>query len=116
MLTADVRFEGWTTETWTRFLDLWKPRATPDREATRPRGGVIAIHEDGRLRKLMHTRTGRLDPRGPWVLGVGNLVPEKGFDLLIRAAGALPNSRLLIVGEGPLRSDLRALAETVAGM
>ena len=66
MLTLDVRFEGWTTETWTRFLHLWKPRATPDREPTRPRGGVIAIHEDGALRKLLHTRTGRLDPRSPW--------------------------------------------------
>lgn len=66
LLTPDVRFEGWTTETWTRFLHLWKPRATPDREATRPRGGVIAIHENGRLRKLLHTRTGRLDPRADW--------------------------------------------------
>ncbi len=66
MLTEDVRFEGWTTTTWTRFLHLWKPRATADREPTRPRGGVIAIHEGGKLRKLMHTRTGRLDPRGPW--------------------------------------------------
>jgi hypothetical protein len=63
VLTADVRFEGWTTETWTRFLHLWKPRASPDLEPTRPRGGVIAIHEEGRLRKLLHTKTGRLDPR-----------------------------------------------------
>jgi hypothetical protein len=73
VLTADVRFEGWTTESWTRFLDLWKPRATPDREPTRPRGGVIAIHEDGRLRKLLHTKTGRLDPRGPWPLPLSEL-------------------------------------------
>ena len=76
MLTADVRFEGWTTETWTRFLDLWKPRATPDREATRPRGGVIAIHEDGKLRKLVHTRTGRLDPRGAWPVPLSELAPN----------------------------------------
>lgn len=73
MLTPDVRFEGWTTETWTRFLHLWKPRATPDREPTRPRGGVIAIHEGGRLRKLLHTRTGRLDPRGPWPIPLAEL-------------------------------------------
>ncbi|MBX3197296.1 MAG: hypothetical protein KF894_03990 [Labilithrix sp.] len=73
MLTPDVRFEGWTTETWTRFLHLWKPRATPDREATRPRGGVIAIHDGGRLRKLLHTRTGRLDPRGPWPVPLAEL-------------------------------------------
>jgi hypothetical protein len=66
VLTPDVRFEGWTTETWTRFLHLWKPRATPDREPTRPRGGVIAIHDGDRLRKLLHTKTGRLNPRGQW--------------------------------------------------
>lgn len=73
MLTLDVRFEGWTTESWSRFLSLWKPRAAPEREATRPRGGVIAIHEDGKLRKLLHTRTGRLDPTGPWPLSLEEL-------------------------------------------
>lgn len=73
MLTPDVRFEGWTTETWTRFLHLWKPRAAPDREATRPRGGVIAIHEGGRLRKLLHTGTGRLNPRGAWPIPLSEL-------------------------------------------
>jgi hypothetical protein len=62
LLTADVRFEGWTTEDWTRFVQLWQPRAAPDRELTRPRGGVIALHEDGQILKLMHTHRGRLDP------------------------------------------------------
>lgn len=52
---------------------LWKPRATPDREPTRPRGGVIAIHEGGELRKLLHTRTGRLDPRGSWPVPLSEL-------------------------------------------
>lgn len=73
VLTADVRFEGWTTETWTRFLHLWKPRATPERESTRPRGGIIVIHEEGVLRKLLHTRTGRLDPRAPWPVPLSEL-------------------------------------------
>ena len=86
MLTPDVRFEGWTTETWTRFLHLWKPRATPDREATRPRGGVIAIHAPGggtgepggerRLVKLLHTHTGRLDPRGRWPIPLAELASQ----------------------------------------
>ncbi len=62
MLTPDVRFEGWTTEDWIRFLRLWQPRATPGREVTRPRGGVVVVHEDGRVLKLLHTRQGRLDP------------------------------------------------------
>jgi hypothetical protein len=62
VLTPDVRFEGWTTEDWSRFLRLWQPRATPDREPTRPRGGVIVVHEDGQVLKLLHTRHGRIDP------------------------------------------------------
>jgi hypothetical protein len=62
MLTPDVRFEGWTTEDWMRFLRLWQPRATPDREPHRPRGGVIVVHDDGQVLKLLHTRHGRLDP------------------------------------------------------
>src|SRR5690606_2740430 len=37
------------------------------------RGGVIAIHEEGRLRKLLHTKTGRLDPRGEWPVPLGEL-------------------------------------------
>ena len=62
MLTPDVRFEGFTTEDWTRFLALWKPRAAPEREPTRPRGGVIVVHEEGQVLKLLHTTRGRLDP------------------------------------------------------
>ncbi len=62
MLTPDVRFEGFTTEDWTRFLALWKPRAAPELEPTRPRGGVIVVHEEGEILKLLHTERGRLDP------------------------------------------------------
>ncbi len=62
LLTSDVRFEGWTTEDWIRFVGLWQPRATPEREPTRPRGGVIVVHEDGQVLKVLHTRRGRLDP------------------------------------------------------
>lgn len=81
MLTPDVRFEGWTTETWTRFLHLWKPRATPDREPTRPRGGVIAIHAtnaagERQLVKLLHTHAGRLDPRGRWPIPLSELAEQ----------------------------------------
>ncbi|MCL2723431.1 MAG: hypothetical protein FWD69_03250 [Polyangiaceae bacterium] len=73
VLTSDVHFEGWTTETWTRFVELWKPRATPVRELTRPRGGIIAIHDRGRLRKLFHTKTGRLGPHGAWPVPLSEL-------------------------------------------
>jgi hypothetical protein len=78
VLTADVRFEGWNTESWTRFLSLWEPRAAPEREPNRPRGGIIAVHDGKRLRKLVSTRTGRLDPSRPWPLPPAELASEHG--------------------------------------
>ena len=51
---------------------------------------------------------------GKWILGVGNLVPEKGFDLLIRSVAMLDDAQLLIIGDGPGRSALEALARSVA--
>lgn len=90
MLTADVRFEGWTTETWTRFLHLWKPRAAPDVEALRPRGGVIVLHDEERVRKLLHTRKGRLDPAIRWPAPLSELGPaHHGSWALSAQLGAL---------------------------
>jgi hypothetical protein len=62
VLTADVRFEGWTTEDWIRFLHLWHPRARAEREATRPHGGIVIVHEGANVLKVLDTRRGRLDP------------------------------------------------------
>ncbi|MEU9863971.1 glycosyltransferase [Streptomyces sp. NPDC047971] len=42
--------------------------------------------------------------------GVGRLVPGKRFDRLVRAVASVPRARLLLVGEGPERERLRALA------
>jgi glycosyltransferase involved in cell wall biosynthesis len=51
---------------------------------------------------------------GPLLVAVGRLIRQKGFDLLLRALaqceGAGRKSRLVIVGEGPERSALDALA------
>lgn len=63
MLAPDVRFEGWASRDWERFLALWKPRADAHREATRPRGGVVVIYDGARVVKLVHTARGRIDPR-----------------------------------------------------
>jgi hypothetical protein len=62
VLSADVRFEGFTATDWTRFLSLFRPRrqTTEQRDPARPRGGVIAVHDGGRLLKLVHTEVGRL--------------------------------------------------------
>ncbi|TKD01186.1 hypothetical protein [Polyangium fumosum] len=62
MLSPHVRFEGFTATDWVRVLSLFRPRRTTGelRDPNRPRGGVIAIHDHGRLRKLLHTTVGRL--------------------------------------------------------
>ena len=53
-----------------------------------------------------------LAARAPLVVAVGRLVPEKGFDALLRAFAALGrrDARLAILGEGPERGALAALA------
>jgi len=45
------------------------------------------------------------------LLSVGHLIPRKGHDLVIRALAEVANTDLLIVGEGPEDSRLRALAQ-----
>jgi glycosyltransferase involved in cell wall biosynthesis len=53
--------------------------------------------------------------RGRWpgfVVGaVGRLHPQKGFDVLVRAVGQLPDVRLVLVGDGPERGALERLAD-----
>lgn len=51
-------------------------------------------------------------PAGPFILAIGRLSQQKGFDILIRAFAKLPNreAKLVILGEGPQESQLRALA------
>jgi glycogen synthase len=52
----------------------------------------------------------------PFVLGIGRHVPQKGFDVLLRAFArlrrddALANHQLVLAGDGPEHEDLRALA------
>jgi glycosyltransferase involved in cell wall biosynthesis len=54
-----------------------------------------------------------LAEEGPLVLAVGNLVPGKAFDLLVRAMADIADARLLLVGEGPLQIELEALARSL---
>jgi hypothetical protein len=62
VLSADVRLEGFTATDWSRVLALFAPRKPSggERDPDRPRGGVVAIHGEGRLRKLVHTQAGRM--------------------------------------------------------
>lgn len=47
---------------------------------------------------------------GPIILAVGRLVYYKGFEHAIRALRDIPNARLVIVGDGPLKESLEACA------
>ncbi|MEO8901660.1 MAG: glycosyltransferase family 4 protein [Polyangiaceae bacterium] len=53
----------------------------------------------------------------PYILAVGRLAKQKGFDVLIRAFSIVhrrdPRLRLVILGEGPERSTLEHLTETL---
>jgi glycosyltransferase involved in cell wall biosynthesis len=53
----------------------------------------------------------------PTLVAAGRLVPEKGFDVLLRAfrhvAVRLPEAKLVIVGGGPEEGSLRSLAATL---
>jgi colanic acid/amylovoran biosynthesis glycosyltransferase len=76
--------------------------------APRAKVHVVVMGVDGeRLRRSTPL------PGGRTVLGIGRLVPKKGFGDLARAAGGL-DARVRIVGDGPLRDEL-ARAVEVAG-
>lgn len=55
----------------------------------------------------------RTEPGGP-VTFVGRLAREKGADTLVEAVGLLTGTRLVVVGDGPERGRLEALADAVA--
>jgi glycosyltransferase involved in cell wall biosynthesis len=52
----------------------------------------------------------KLGFRRTTLLSVGNLVTHKGHDLAIRALSLLPDMDLVVVGDGPERASLAALA------
>ena len=47
----------------------------------------------------------------PIIGSLGRLSPEKGYDVLVRALASLDGVRLVLVGDGPERADLLALAQ-----
>lgn len=76
--------------------------------------GRIHVINNGVEVAAFRTAAFAAHPR-PYILGLGGLVPHKGFDLLIRGYASLPPGRpdLLIAGDGPERDRLRGLADAL---
>ncbi len=53
----------------------------------------------------------RSPPQGPRLLAVGHLIERKDHALAIRTLAELPGAELTIIGSGPLRAELGALAQ-----
>jgi len=62
VITRDVSFEGFTATDWQRLADVFRSPGGASRAAEGiGRGGVVAVTTGNRLRKLVHTKRGRLD-------------------------------------------------------
>jgi len=75
--------------------------------------GRVAVIPNAVDRAVFFPDRERVD-RPPRVGALGRLSPEKGIDVLVRAAplvaGAVPDARILVAGDGPSASELHALA------
>lgn len=67
-------------------------------------GDVFRLEERGEARRRLGLGA------DPLAICVGNLQPEKGHALAIESLSRMPGFRLVIAGEGPLRTELVALA------
>ena len=73
---------------------------------------VARVEEELPARAFLRRQHGL--PREALVIGtVARMVPQKNLSLLLKAAARLPEAHFLIVGDGPERSKLLALAETM---
>ncbi len=79
-----MRFEGWDTHDWRELLALFRRLRPPSRAGASP-GGIVAVTEEGRLVKLLSTRSGRLDPRSePWPMALSELAERHGARFALR--------------------------------
>ena len=91
MLTRDVSFEGYTHAQWVLLGQAFRPVASRPRHpldegderessaAKRPLGGLVAVTTGSTLRKLVSTRTGRIEVREqPWPESLEALAARHG--------------------------------------
>jgi hypothetical protein len=63
LLAPDIRLEGFTAEDWTRLGRVLSPEGARPSESL---GGIFVVHSGGVVRKMLHTRRGRLEREGEW--------------------------------------------------
>jgi len=63
LLAPDIRLEGFTAEDWSRLARVFKPEGGTPSESL---GGIFVVHSGGVVRKMLHTRRGRLEREGEW--------------------------------------------------
>ncbi|MEA3010148.1 MAG: teichuronic acid biosynthesis glycosyltransferase TuaC [Sphingomonadales bacterium] len=76
----------------------------------------IAVHRSGVDHALFRpadraAAKARLGVGGPLLLAVGNLIPQKGHWLAVEALARIEGATLIVLGNGPERTDLLARAE-----
>jgi glycosyltransferase involved in cell wall biosynthesis len=93
------------------IADRLRARGVPEARLTviPPALDISEFRYDPELRSAARARLG-IAPDVPVIGGVGQLVPGKRFDRLIRAVGEAPGATLLLVGDGPARAALESLA------
>ena len=81
-------------------------------------GGKITVLRNGVDTRLFHpvdraSQRARLGLAGTVLLSVGNLVENKGHDLVLRALPEFPDACLLVIGEGGEENRLKDLARAL---
>ncbi|CAL9531934.1 glycosyltransferase [Streptomyces sp. enrichment culture] len=89
-------------------------RATPSASSAPSACSVSSVSSVSSARASVLAGVPGADPAAPLVVCVGRLCPQKGQDLLVHAWDTVlrrvPGARLVLVGDGPDRDRLRALA------
>src|SRR6185436_15699403 len=102
VLTRDVSLEGYTHAQWVLLVEAFRPLVPPSQNpengalseegaSGRPLGGLVAVTTGSTLRKLVSTRTGRIDVREqPWPESLESLASRHAARWAIElSAGAL---------------------------
>lgn len=76
---------------------------------------LTRFRPDAAARRRVREGLGWADPGTPVVGYVGRLVPEKGIRLLLAALEGLEATRVLIVGDGPMRAEVARWVESRPG-